>query len=42
MVVTYVEFVRYWSKRGRDMDTIKKMFKSLDVNNDGVLTGNEY
>tara|TARA_B110000285_G_C15116283_1_gene614287 strand:- start:1147 stop:2484 length:1338 start_codon:yes stop_codon:yes gene_type:complete len=41
-VITYVEFVRYWSKRGRDMDTIKQMFKSLDINGNNVLDANEY
>ena len=42
MVVTYIEFVRYWSKRGYSMDKIKQMFKSLDLNNDNVLDNNEY
>jgi len=42
MVITYIEFVRYWSKRGYSMDKIKKMFKLLDLNNDNVLDNNEY
>ena len=42
MVISYIEFVRYWSKRGYSMDKIKQMFKSLDLNNDNVLDNNEY
>ena len=42
MVISYIEFVRYWSKRGYPINKIKEMFKSLDLNNDNVLDSNEY
>jgi len=41
-IVTYIEFVRYWSKRGYSMSKIKEMFNSLDLNNDNVLDSNEF
>ena len=42
MVVTYIEFVRYWSKRGYSITKIKEMFRALDLNGDNVLDNNEY
>ena len=42
MVVTYIEFVRYWTKRGYPINRIKTMFKLLDLNGDNVLDNNEY
>jgi len=41
-IVTYIEFVRYWSKRGYSIIRIKEMFAKLDLNNDSVLTSNEF
>jgi len=40
--VTYIEFVRYWSKRGYSITKIKEMFRALDLNGDNVLDNNEY
>ena len=40
-IVSYSEFYRYYKKRNYTDTRIKKLFKSLDSNNDGVLTANE-
>ena len=41
-VVTYIEFVRYWSKRGYSMDRIKEMFNTMDVNGNNILDSGEF
>ena len=41
-VITYLEFLRYWTKRGYSINRIKTMFRSLDLNGDNVLDNNEY
>ena len=40
-IVSYNEFYRYYKRKGYTDMGIKKLFKSLDSNNDGVLTANE-
>ena len=40
-IVSYNEFYRYYKKRNYTDTRIKKLFKSLDSNNDGVLSANE-
>ena len=39
--VSYNEFYTYYKKKGYADIRIKKLFKSLDLNNDGVLSPNE-
>ena len=40
-LVSYNEFYTYYKKKGFADIRIKKLFKSLDLNNDGVLSPNE-
>ena len=39
--VSYSEFYTYYKRKGYTDIRIKKLFKSLDLNNDGVLSPNE-
>jgi len=41
-IVSYAEFLNYYKKLGYNTNQIKKMFRSLDRNKDGVLSKNEF